>query len=125
MRRQIVLSQTALSLAGCATMQAGETRATEQLLAAAGFQMRAADTPGRLAHLQTLKARTVLRRSREGEPRYVYADPQGCKCLYVGTEQQYQEYRTLAQQKAEADERLWAAEESQEGRGDWGLRPWP
>jgi len=125
MRREIVLALTALSLAGCATLQAGDTRATEDLLAAAGFQMKPADTPERLAHLQTLKARTLVRRPENGEPRYVYADPTVCQCLYVGTEQQYQEYRKLAQQKAAADEALWAAEDSREAWGYWALWPWP
>jgi hypothetical protein len=124
MRGEIVLALTALSLAGCATLQAGDTRATEDLLAAAGFQMKPADTAERLAHLQTLKARTVVRQPEGSEPRYVYADPQGCKCLYVGTEQQYQEYRKLSQQQA-ADEALWSAEDSREGWGYWALWPWP
>ena len=87
------------SLAGCAAMQAGETRTTEQLLAAAGFQMKAADTPEKRARLQTLTPRQILSRPRGGEPRYVYVDPTGCQCLYAGNEQQYQEFRRLRLQR--------------------------
>jgi hypothetical protein len=45
--------------------------------------------------------------------------------LYMGSEQQYQEYRKLAQQKAAADEARWASEDAREGWGYWGLWPWP
>jgi hypothetical protein len=36
---------------GCATIRAHQTAETEQVLAAAGFQVEPADTPEKLAHL--------------------------------------------------------------------------
>jgi hypothetical protein len=55
----------------------------------------------------------------------MYADRNVCKCLYVGTEQQYQEYRKLVQQQSMADEAAVAAEESRP-EGNWGLSGlWP
>lgn len=128
MRRELFLVLIALGLAGCAALQTADTRTTEQMLAAAGFQMKAADTPEKLAHLQTLTPRKVLLRPRNGEPYYGYADPGVCNCLYAGNEQQYQEYRKLRLQTAIADQKLRAAEEA---RGDgmdwgcWGLFPLP
>jgi hypothetical protein len=95
MKRRIALLMVTVGLAGCASLQAGNTRDTEQLLAAAGFQMKAADTPETLARLQALPARKVVLRPRDGVPHYVYADPAVCACLYEGTEPQYQDYKTL------------------------------
>jgi hypothetical protein len=50
-----------LSVTGCAAIRTHQTADTEQILAAAGFQVRPADTPEKLAHLQTLKPRKVVR----------------------------------------------------------------
>jgi hypothetical protein len=68
-----------LGVTGCATIRAHQTAETEQFLAAAGFQVKPADTPEKLAHLQTLTPRKVVRYSRDGQPQYVYADPGTCK----------------------------------------------
>jgi len=127
MKRELFLGAIALSLAGCAALQAEDTRATERMLAAAGFQARPADTAEKLAHLHTLTPGKIVRREQNGEPSYVYADRNVCKCLYVGTEQQYQEYRKLARQQTMADEAAVVNEESSDPRswGLWGLWPTP
>ena len=67
-----------LSVTGCAAIRAHQTAETEQILAAAGFQVKPADTPEKLAHLQTLTPRKVVRYTRNGRPQYVYADPETC-----------------------------------------------
>jgi hypothetical protein len=101
-----------------------KTLTTEQLLTTAGFQKKVADTPEKLAHLETLTpSRKLVAHRRDGQLYYVYADPEMCKCLYVGTATQYQ----LALEKRLADEQLVAM---QEHRDDdvllWGLwAPWP
>ena len=97
-----------LSVTGCATIRAHQTAETEQVLAAAGFQVEPADTPEKLAHLQALTPRKVVRDVRDGQPQYVYADPQTCKCFYVGDEQRYQKFQELSLQKKIADEQLRA-----------------
>jgi Mg/Co/Ni transporter MgtE len=67
------------------------TLATEQILAGAGFHKKVADSPAKLAHLKTLKpARKLVTHQREDQLYYVYADPETCKCMYVGTAAQYQ-----------------------------------
>ena len=81
MRRELLFAAIALSVAGCASIQADGTRATERLLVAAGFQQKTADTPEKLAHLQALKAGTIVRRERSGAASYVYADRDVCKCI--------------------------------------------
>src|SRR5258707_5370182 len=108
-----------LSVTGCATIRAHQTAETEQVLAAAGFQVEP-DTPEKLAHLQTLTPRKVVRDVRDGQPQYVYADPQTCKCLYVGDEKRYQRYQELNLQKQIADEQLSAAQYWGGWPGPWG-----
>ncbi len=49
-----------VALAGCAAMQQDNTQTTEQTLAAAGFQMKLADTPAKLAQLQSLPQRKLV-----------------------------------------------------------------
>jgi len=118
MRRGLLVALLgAVSLAGCAGLQSADTHSAEQALTAAGFQARPADTPDKLAQLQSLTPRKVLAQSQNGERQYVYADPTGCQCLYVGNEGQYQQLRRQQQQ---AVDRFFAAE----GTGDtmdWGL----
>jgi hypothetical protein len=124
--RYLFLAAIVLSLAGCAAaLQAQDTEATERMLAGAGFQMKAADTPEKLAHLQALAPGKIVRRERNGEPSYVYADRDVCKCIYAGSELQYQEYRKLARQRTMADEATLVTEDSSDPRswGLWGL--WP
>src|SRR5258708_2927936 len=99
MKRRIALLMVTVGLAGCASIQAADTRDTEQLLAAAGFQMKAADTPEKLARLQSLPPRKVVQRVRDGVQHYVYADPKVCTCIYAGTEPQYQDYKKLRREQ--------------------------
>ena len=114
-----------LSVTGCATIRAHQTAETEQILSAAGFQVQPADTPEKLAHLQTLTPRKVVQDVRDGQPQYVYADPETCKCLYVGDEQRYQKFQELSLQKKIADEQLSAAQANQDASMNWGLwDPW-
>ena len=56
-KRVGVASVVAVLLGGCAAIQREEAQQTESTLSAAGFQMKPADTPERLAHLQTMLKR--------------------------------------------------------------------
>ena len=94
-------------LTGCAALEKQETRSTEQLLSAAGFDIKPADTPEKLANLQAMKQRKVVRReTKDGRLQFLYADAAVCRCVYVGDEQAYQRYQDLAvrQQIAIADQ---------------------
>jgi hypothetical protein len=119
MKREILLSAVALGLVGCATLQGGDARATERALVSAGFQVKRADTPEKLAHLQTLPARKILRGQHAGQPYYVYADPKGCTCLYAGTEPQYQKYRELVREETAAAEAKLVTDDASDFRL-WG-----
>src|SRR5258708_38927249 len=74
----------AMLLTGCATIRRSEARSTEQLLAAAGFVMRPADTAERQQHLAALPPYRLESRTKDGKAVYTYADPGGCPCPYVG-----------------------------------------
>jgi hypothetical protein len=117
MKRVGIVVLFGLTLAGCAGLQSSDTRAAERALTAAGFQVHPADTPEKLAELRALRPRTILRQPHDGEDQYVYADPSGCHCLYVGGEPQYQ---ALRRQQAAVIDRYFAVE----GNGDtmdWGV----
>ncbi len=98
------------------------TKRTEQLLAAAGFEMKLADTPEKLANLNTLTPRrTLIPQERDNRLYYVYADPDLCKCLYVGTSMQYEQ----ARQKSYANDQSLAVGQ-QLNALVWDLwAPWP
>jgi hypothetical protein len=112
MKRVFVALLCLVNFAGCATLQASDTRSAEYALAAAGFHVRPADTPEKLAQLAGLTPRTLMRRPLDGEVQYIYADLTICQCLYVGSEAEYQRLR---QQEQAAVDRFFAVDES----GSW------
>jgi len=71
----------------------------EQMLIAAGFNPEPANAA---ADLQTLPPREVVERAPQtatgAPPAYVYADPDGCGCVYVGGPVQYEKYQQLSAQ---------------------------
>ena len=126
MRNAVVVAVVLGLSSGCATIRRHDTLETEQMLSAAGFHMKLADTPEKLAHLQTLTPRRLVRHSQANQLYYVYADPEVCRCLYAGTETQYQAYLQLALQKQRADEELMAAQDNLNASMNWGMwGPWP
>lgn len=112
-----------LALSACATM--GETESREQMMAAAQFQRRQADTPAKLAKLQALPQRNFVVKVRNKQNLYLFADAAGCNCLYVGTETAYQNYRQMRLAKQLADEQMAAAVIQQQTEMDWDMwGPW-
>ena len=112
-------------LGGCAAMHREEAKQKENILAAAGFQMRPADTPQRVEKLNSMPANKMIARNKNGNVVYTYADPINCKCLYVGNAQNYSDYRRLALQHQVAQDQLDAAVEADDAAMDWGMwGPW-
>ena len=85
----------ACGLGGCAFALSDK----ESLLTQAGFRKLPADTPKRVEHMQTIAPHKLIRRTADGKPYYVFADPSNCKCLLVGSESAYAKYKTLVQQQ--------------------------
>ena len=103
LRAVVILSIIIITLAGCRTL--GNKRAinTEEVLFKAGFQMKRADTPEKLAHLKTLPQRKVFPHVRKGTPRYFYADAEVCKCLYLGDRDAFQSFQHILLEKEVAE----------------------
>ena len=87
----VLPSLIAVALA-CASVAA---RTPESLLESAGFKTIAANTPERIQVLKSLPPKKVSPVDRNGEIFYVYADPDGCRCLRVGRQEQYEMYQRL------------------------------
>ena len=109
-----------LALAACATPQQ-RAADREDLLAAAGFTARPANTPQRIASLRSLPPNKVVQRTTGSTVSYVYADPLVCACLYVGDQAAYGRYQQEMFQRKLADEQALTAQLNQE---NWDYSPW-
>jgi hypothetical protein len=107
----------AFSLSSCGGMQA---QSKENLLSAAGFQMKVADSPEKQAHLQSLTQMKVTPHQKDGKVYYTFANAKSGQ-LYVGNAQNYQRYQKLAAQQRMAREEYMAAEMNQDAAMDWGM----
>ncbi len=84
------------ALGGCAAIERQQAADTEKLLAAAGFQVRPADSAERQQDLANMPPHTIVARREGAKTVYTYADAQTCRCLYVGGANAYAEYSQLA-----------------------------
>jgi hypothetical protein len=115
----------AAALTACETQQQ-RVEQREDLLAAAGFIVRPANTPERQAMLHRLPPFKFVQRVRGDVVHYVYADPLVCGCLYVGTQQAYNQYKANQLQKQLADEQQMTAETYSDTAWNWGAwGPYP
>jgi len=94
----------AVALAGSVVVQGCATNRPipESVFTEAGFRPVPANSPQKLSHLRTLPAHRLIERTKAGQPYYVYADPDNCKCLYVGNAAAYAKYRALTRQTGTA-----------------------
>jgi hypothetical protein len=121
----VAASAACLALAACETT-AQQIGSREDLLAAAGFTMRPANTAQRKASLQQLPPNKFVQRTRAGQTQYVYADPAVCDCLYIGDQQAYSAYKNDLLIRRIANQEEMDAMTYQDtwnwDRWDWG--PW-
>src|SRR2546428_13215269 len=80
---------TAGMLTGCAAIQRSETRPSEHLLTAAGFELRPADTAEQEQHLAALPPLPLQWPSTDGKVGSNYAESDGCPCRDVQRSQDY------------------------------------
>ena len=92
---------------------------TEQMLSAAGFTMKVADTPEKLAHLKTLTQHKLIHHTHDGKLYFVYADATVAKALFVGDEKAYQSFQKLQFQQNIADQNTMTAMENREALMNW------
>jgi hypothetical protein len=112
------------ALTACETQQQRVTE-REDNLAAAGLIIRPANTPERQAMLTRLPPHKFVMRQNGDTIHYVYADPLVCGCLYVGTQQAYNQYKANQLQQHLADEQAMSAQEYSDAAWNWSSwGPW-
>src|SRR5271170_7444658 len=112
------------AITGCQSQSSIVTE-REDNLAAAGFVVRPANTPERQAMLNRLPPHQFVQRVNGDTVHYVYADPLVCGCLYVGTQQAFNQYKLHQQQKNLADEQQMTAQTYSDAAWNWGTwGPW-
>jgi hypothetical protein len=122
--RLLVSLIAVLGLAACES-QSALVAQKEDNLAAAGFVVRPANTPERVAMLNRLPPHRFVMRTNADVVHYVYADPLVCGCLYVGTQQAYSQYKLHQQQQQLADEQLMTAQNYSDAAWNWNAwGPW-
>jgi hypothetical protein len=105
------------ALSGCAGLRAHGAASTEELLAAAGFQKRQADSADQARNLASMPPFKLVVRGMGRDVGYTYADPVNCRCLYTGGPNEYMKYQRLATERDIAEDDLWAGADGM----DWGL----
>jgi hypothetical protein len=88
-RHWVVATGVALLATACAN---SEAPTNGDLLVAAGFVQRKADTPERIAALKSLPPHQFVMRNSNGSVKYMFADPVACNCIYVGGQLAYNQY---------------------------------
>lgn len=102
----ILIAALPAALAGCSSVSNSlepqpptpqqQAEQIEPMLSAAGFRMLPADTPQRQRQLASLVPLDVnYYVGKTGTLHYYMADPDYCKCMYIGTEENYQQYEKL------------------------------
>ncbi|HLW71182.1 MAG TPA: hypothetical protein VKS22_11240 [Candidatus Binataceae bacterium] len=114
-------------LVGCAETPTQRANRIEPMLAASGFRLHPADTPERLDDLKWRPALKVRYSTRNGKIFYWFADPTVCRCLYVGSPEDYQKYEELRLQQQTVEREESAAEMNEDAalqeRSDFMM--WP
>jgi hypothetical protein len=121
MKLTVLTLAVTVVLTGCATIRQSKARATERVLAAAGFKMHPAVTPEQQQRLEVMPPYRLVLYSKAGALEYVYADPTTCKCMYEGGPNEYSAYQRLASELRIEREQLSAEYDM---LGAWDFWPW-
>ena len=109
-------------LAGCQAIEEADARSTEDLLAAAGFEQKIADTAARQAQIQAMPQNILVRHDDGGSLRWTYADAAGCNCIYAGGQAAYDTFQRLREERQVAQMNRDAAMDAEMDWDMWG--PW-
>jgi hypothetical protein len=92
----LILGWLATGCGMTARQERQEAKVLGERLVAAGFRPAPADTPEKQAQLAKMpKLLFTSTKNKQGQKRYLLADPDRCRCLYVGDEDDYQRYTNL------------------------------
>jgi hypothetical protein len=84
-------------------------------LSSAGFRIQFANDPAGQKALRALPAHRFVTNGVGDAMRYLYVEPQHCVCIFVGTQQAYDRYRTLLSQPLKPTDNVPADYKSQAG----------
>jgi hypothetical protein len=119
--RLSILAGAALLAAAC-TSPGTAVSDKEDMLAAAGFMPKKADTPARMATLKALPPHQFVQRTNNDRTAYLYGDPTLCGCIYVGDQNAYDRYRQqMAARQTATDAQIRAVLSSSPLPGESGL----
>ncbi len=86
----------ALALAGCQTSAPpAATSAGNQSLLDAGFVAKTPGGDSQSAAYAILPPNRMVKQTVKGKVTYLYSDPAGCGCVYVGTPQSFRNYGAM------------------------------
>ncbi|MDX1777510.1 MAG: hypothetical protein R3339_01375 [Thermodesulfobacteriota bacterium] len=117
----IISAILTMTLSACASIQNKQAAKTEDVLVKAGFKKVPADTPEQLAHLKTIPQRKLVSHKHKDGIRYIYADANLCKCMYVGDRDAYQSYKHILLEKEIKDHEHVEGEPLTYQQMDWDL----
>lgn len=117
----LIAAALAATLAGCASAMQQTANQQGELLMAAGFSMKPANTPEKMSRLRRLPLYEVGVRSKGDQPVYYYADPNHCRCLYLGNEANYQTYRRLLIERNMYSGSVAVTPQDIEAEAEWGV----
>jgi hypothetical protein len=118
------LAAAAVLALGACTTESEHVSKREDLLAAAGFTVRPADTPVHQAELSRLPPQQFVRQASGDQVTYLYADPSVCGCVYVGDQVAYGRYRREEFEREIAREREQTALLNQQANFEWDRWEW-
>lgn len=97
-----IVAGLAICVAAAACSSQPESK--QDMLADSGFKVVPLKTPGQLAQFKKLPPHQLTRKNYQGKTVWVYADPNKCGCLYMGTPDNYNAYikRASSQMMSEA-----------------------
>lgn len=101
-----------LFLTGCALFNQMDASGTEQLLAAAGFEIEPANTPQKQVAMNSVTPYKLQSHAKGNTLRYLYADPKQ-NMVYVGGPAQYAAYQKLLVKQGIAEDEAMSAAEMQ------------
>jgi len=67
-------------------------------LSSAGFRPKFANDAAGQKALRAMPAHRFVIHAVDGKTRYLYADPKGCVCIFVGSKDNYESYRSIVAQ---------------------------
>ena len=85
----------AAGLAGCQSTAQQAQGTPNSMLTNAGFTAKRGTTPDQMAVLASLPPNKLVRQTTNGKVSYLYADPAGCNCVHVGSQQAFGNFRGM------------------------------